>query len=495
MKLKWRIITWALVVVLAFSFVMTVMATKEYWADSSSKDNDLMDWSKWKITWESVKNNYEQIALTPGEKESQLNFGWYSQKDNQAKVRLSVRKDMSHPVVFKGTSSKYKTLLGTTYYSNKVTAKRLKSNKVYYYQYLLNGVWSECYKYETKDPDSFSFLYVGDPQIGASKKKISSETNDAQTAELAARNDAYSWYTTLKTAINENPKLSFIISIGDQINEYVYDGSVEKDLQQEMEYAGFLSPDVIKSLPVATAIGNHDSKTANYQNHFNNPNSFTEEINATKAGYDYYFTYGSVLFIVLDTNNYNCADHEALLKKATEDNPDSSWRVVTFHQDSYGSGNHSDSDSIILRTQLTTLMDSYDIDVVLQGHDHTYSRSYLLTSDGKNHKEYDSSVDLDDETIKEEFLNQNLCYNIVSKTSGAVTNPEGVLYMVANSSTGSKYYDLISTKQDYIAARSQTWTPTYSIITVTNHEFTINTYDVSTGEKIDEAYTIKKTND
>ena len=55
------------------------------------------------------------------------------------------------------------------------------------------------------------------------------------------------------------------------------------------------------------------------------------------------------------------------------------WKVVMFHQDIYGSGyDHSDSDGMVLRTQLTPLMDKYDIDVVLQGHDHTYSRSKLL---------------------------------------------------------------------------------------------------------------------
>ncbi len=60
-----------------------------------------------------------------------------------------------------------------------------------------------------------------------------------------------------------------------------------------------------------------------------------------------------------------------------------------FHQDIYGSGyDHSDSDGMVLRTQLTPLMDKYDIDVVLQGHDHTYSRTYQLQSDGQAHDKF-----------------------------------------------------------------------------------------------------------
>lgn len=61
-----------------------------------------------------------------------------------------------------------------------------------------------------------------------------------------------------------------------------------------------------------------------------------------------------------------------------------------------------------------------------------------------------------------------------------------------NSSTGSKFYNLIPTKQDYITARSQTWTPTYSVIDITKASFTINTYDVNTGKTIDDAFTITK---
>ena len=48
--------------------------------------------------------------------------------------------------------------------------------------------------------------------------------------------------------------------------------------------------------------------------------------------------------VVIDTNNYNCATHKAVIEKAISENPDAKWRVVMFHQDIYGSGlDHSDS--------------------------------------------------------------------------------------------------------------------------------------------------------
>ena len=162
-----------------------------------------------------------------------------------------------------------------------------------------------------------------------------------------------------------------------------------------------------------------------------------------------------------------------------------------FHQDIYGSGlDHSDSDGIILRTQLTPIFDEFDIDVVLQGHDHTYSRSYQLSGDGNEHTAYDKS-----NWCGEDFLAENNCYTINSDlVTGTIVDPEGTVYMEANSSTGSKFYELIPVQQDYIAERSQTWTPSYSVINMTETALTITTYDADTNEVLEgsSAYTIVK---
>lgn len=511
---KSRLFMSAAAACLAGSMAVTGFAATEHWNDNSGKKAISDEWSQWKTKWENIKTDYEKVSMVPGADATKMNYAWYSKTADEAKVRVSTNADMSKTTEvngsntysenykeFTGTSKEYKKIDDVTYYANKVTITELKENTTYYYQCLVDGKWTSVKKFKTGDTSNFSFLYVGDPQIGASKGQIPTESSEAQSADIAARNDAFSWNKTLTAAISEHSDVDFIVSAGDQIN------NTGDDNGQEREYAGFLSADVLSNVPVAPTIGNHDSKFANYQNHFNVPNAYTKEQNATPAGNDYYYTYGDVLFIVLNTNNYNCADHEALIKKAEQAAPNAKWKIVTFHHDIYGSGyDHSDSDGIVLRTQLTTLLDKYDIDVVLQGHDHTYSRSYMLTSDGNTHTAY-TKDNVKDEYLnvkdgktddsaalssKQEYLNQNLCYKIVDKTQGTINNPEGVLYMEANSATGSKYYNLISTQQDYIAERSQTWTPTYSVVNVTSDSFTINTYDVNTGDKIDNSFTITK---
>ena len=452
---------------------------------------------EWNYTTISTDRTF--VSLAPGENETELNFAWYSKSENDAKVRFGTTNDIEALDEFSGTSENIDGTknndVNENYFSNKVTVTGLKENTTYYYSVMKNGEWTEPEKYETKSFSDFSFLYVGDPQIGASVSYPNTATEEEKAAAqaLADQNDATSWESVLNQA-TKNHDVSFMVSAGDQINDTNGDS--------ERQYSGYLGATALRSLPVATTIGNHDSKNSNYSYHFNNPNTFNNPNDkyipqaytegASAAGTDYYYTYGNVLFIVLDTNNYNCATHENVIRKAISDNPDAKWRVVTFHQDIYGAGEpHSDSDGMVLRTQLTPLMDKYNIDVVLQGHDHTYSRTYQLTGDGEEHEAFTNDGSAN-------FQNENSsCYELKSSmVGGTIENPEGTVYLEANSASGSKYYNLFNPVQDYIAEKSLTWTATYSVISVTDDTFSVTTYDYeSDGEELagSSTYTIKKT--
>lgn len=480
------------------------------------------EWQAWVSEWESVANDYTQVSLTPGADETQLNFAWYSQtQDGQAATPVvHFGTDRNNLTAFTGTTMPVDTSLtgGVAYDSNHVTVTGLQANTTYYYTVEKNGVETEVQEYRTGSFDSVKMLYVGDPQIGASKGQPQNGealVADAGAANTAARNDAFGWNRTLEIATQQNPDVNFIISAGDQVNK--------TGQAKEEEYAGYLSPDVLASLPVATTIGNHDSLNPDYTYHFNNPNATS--YGETEAGGDYYYSYGDGLFIVLNTNNYNVAEHEQAIAEAVASDPDAAWRVVTIHQDIYGTGlDHSDTDGMILRTQLTPIFDEYDIDVVLQGHDHTYSRSKLLYGDGQSHGTYEfrlnaEGTDYDwdnayntqtDEQIPlypaeddaagtaahDAFLADNGCYTIEDTTGSTVVNPQGTLYMTANSASGSKFYELIATQQDYIAQRSQNWLPSYSVIEMDSNSFAITTYQITAGgavEMIDDTFTIQKT--
>ena len=461
-------------------------------------------WTNWKTDWNTIRKNYEQVALTPGKDASELNFGWYSYTDETPAVRLVDSQGNATGQTFYGAqdknslSSVTEGSVTTALYPNKVKMTGITKGTTYYYQYFLDGGWSGTFTYKAQNTDAFSVLYVGDPQIGASVGQTPTETNTfANTVEYFARNDAYNWNATLNNAVKANPNLSFILSAGDQINQTTVD-SATKELEQQVEYSGFLNPSTLRSLPIATVIGNHDASSINYKNHFNNPNSFTEEVGASTAGNDYYFSYGNALFVCINTNNYNCQTHKDLIDKAISAYPNAKWKVLMFHQDIYGSGaDHSDSDGMILRTQLTPIIDKAGFDIVLQGHDHTYSRTYQISSDGNSYTAFGKTTDLKSSA----FLTQNAaCYNILTNitSTNKVINPKGTVYFEANSSTGSKFYQLIQTQQNYVAARSQSWKPTYSVIDINDVSLSVRTYDAATNQElvadggIQTAYTIVK---
>ena len=497
----------------------SVYASTDHSTDSSVTGAD-SGWSDWDANWADTAADFTKVSLTPGADDTQLNFAWYSEKsDSAATPVVHFGTDKDNLETFEGTAGDVdQELTGDKAYEyNHVTVTGLEPETTYYYTVEKNGQQTDVCEYKTQKTDTVKMLYVGDPQIGASKGQTQNGaelTNESGAANTAAENDGFSWNRTLNTALSENPDVNFVISAGDQVNK--------TGEAKEEEYASYLSADALKSLPVATTIGNHDSLNPDYSYHFNNPNN--TENGKTAAGGDYYYSYGEGLFIVLNTNNYNVAEHQNTIEKAVKAYPDAKWRIVTIHQDIYGSGlDHSDTDGMILRTQLTPVFDAIDIDVVLQGHDHTYSRSKLLYGDGQTHQSYEFQLNADgtdydwdhaanvetgeqitlnpedgDEEAKaalDAFKEDNQCYTIEDVDGNTVTDPQGTLYMTANSASGSKYYELVSTQQDYIAARSQNWLPSYSVITLTADTFAIDTYQITDdgkAEAIDDTFTIQK---
>ena len=465
------------VTVAATSAPVNVFAYGETSASSTLflDTQNISDYATWKdnvwnkkddqgnLTGEGESYDSSRIILTPGKTAKDLGFAWYSQKKGEPAVKIGKKEDLSDAQEFKGTATEINRSNQKNTYkaSNKVTVEGLfEENTTYYYSYtddVKNPNWSEVQSYTTKKTTNFQTILVGDPQIGASGSQGQGTADDINIAV-----DTFNWNKTLEQAKITAPNASFILSAGDQIDYAGTDSSDGKNVR-ESEYAGFTYPALLRMLPLATTIGNHESKGTDYKYHYNNPNS-EDGLGSTNSGSDYYFSYGNVLFISLNSNNRNTVEHRELLKKAVESNPDAKWKVVMFHHDIYGSGQpHSDTDGANLRALFAPLMDEFGIDMCLTGHDHSYARSYLM-ADGTA-IQYDDSVAI---------------------------NPEGTLYIAAGSASGSKFYKLATTKQYYIAERSNTQIPTFSTIDFSDESIVIKTYDYN-GNKYADDYTLYKT--
>lgn len=473
-------------------------------------------WEAWCEKWETIKNDWTQLSITPGKNATELNFAWYSEKEETLpKVKISKSTDMSNSIEFDGTQSRAVTNKETKieYVSNKVTVTGLEEDTTYYYSYGNNENWSSPVVINTQSTDSFSFFLVGDPQIGSSLKNTPTGETEAIGQDRSVRNDSFNWNNTIKKALSLVPNVSFMISAGDQISIRDKKANNEQALaytENEIEYAGYLSPEPLKSLPVATTLGNHDAVSGNYSYHFNNPNTST--LGSTVGGGNYYYTYGNTLFIMLNTNNTNAEEHKQFIEQAVAESGDVTWKVVTLHQDIYGSGEHSNEPEIAeLRYKLVPIFEENDIDVVLTGHDHTYARSKILKGGVKEEStfltddEYEEFFDIEFESDYTELVedekylsylesieDKNAIETDLSIRGENISNPEGILYITANSASGSKYYNNVPRQQAYIANRWQEDVPTFSTINVDNVSLSISTYRTDNMEKIDETVTIIK---
>ena len=382
----------------------------------------------------------KSVILMVGSDETSRNLTWYANVDTAGSVQWAKQSDMQDGLFPAQYNEAAATSIATNdegFYSNQATMTNLEENTAYVYRVVNGDTVSQIYTFETGDFDEgFSFILAGDPQIGAGNTET----------------DTVGWDETLDTAIAQLDP-DFLVSAGDQVNTN----------NNETQYTGYLN-DALTYLTSATTIGNHDSGSAAYNEHFNLPNESTQ-LGATTAGTDYWFVYDNTLFMVINSNNRSTAEHKEFLESAIAQNPDVRWKTVVFHHSVYSTASHVDDGDIIeRREELPPMFSELDIDVVLMGHDHVYTRTYMMNGTTPD----------DSQGVQSE-----------------VTNPEGVLYLTANSASGSKYYDIKAPEAAYSAVMDQSYRRTITDIDVTDTSYTMTTYYMDTMEVLD-TFTINK---
>ncbi|ORX86010.1 Metallo-dependent phosphatase [Anaeromyces robustus] len=454
-----------------------------FWNDREKFVDTYDKYQAFKKKWDNeYRDNFERISVFPGEDESMLNFGWYSKTKTEPAIRVSKYKNMKPYVDFVGKIEFYREIGGQSYYSNKVTISGLERSSTYYYQRRLNNKWESAIKFNTYDPDNFKFIFVGDPQIGGSEGHVTYDNPTEPLSEVdGTKNDAFNWNMTIHKSLELTKEPSLLLSAGDQVNAFCMEGYDKQYELQEYEYSALLLPDPLKSLPMATTVGNHEIYTKAFKNHYHTPNSYETPLEPDLApGYNYFFKYNNVLVIVLETNYGYCDDFKEVMRRAHLKYPNTDWRIVMFHHDIYSNGKFHSQESYItdtLRPCLSQLMTYYKIDLVINGHDHIYSASRLITYD----------------------KNEDLGFKSVQLTPGKTNkNVKGTYYVTANCSTGSKLFSFIEESKDYTNNFNQTYTSTFGVIDFEKDkkshtvQMTVNYYEVDTLRQIDGPYIFSK---
>ena len=231
--------------------------------------------------------------------------------------------------------------------------------------------WSEWNVFHTASdkPAPFRFIYLGDVQTAASL-----------------------WSRTVRTAFREAPDARFILYAGDIINDGFNDRQWE-----EWSYAlGFIS----RLVPSLASPGNHDvhrslkapgrERMASVSDIWRG--EFALPLNGPKgidflAEEAYYVDYQGARIVSLDSNlleNGRSADPKTAKAQEAElawldetlQGADSRWTIVVHHHPIYSVGSQRDNEE--LRALLMPIYDKHHVDLVLQGHDHYYGRTWKI---------------------------------------------------------------------------------------------------------------------
>lgn len=402
---------------LVFSLIMSITAFAE--SGYAYKEDVLTAFAP---KWDKIQADDTVISVSVGAIQGELRFAWLSSEtDNNVSFKISEKSDMTDSKTIEVSSEKC-----DGYNSNKVTVSGLEEGKTYYYSYTENGVWSNPEKITVQPDESFAVLFVSDAQIGRSGE---------ETEREVLIRDTCGWDYTVNKMLTQYPNAAFAISAGDQFQS--------PDSIQQMK--AYLAPEKLRSLPVANTIGNHDDGAPLYGDIFNNPNE-VNELFADEAGTGYYYTYGDALFITVNSNNNFMFDTAKVIRTAIKAHPEAKWRVLTMHHNPY-SASLSDDDFSEERLYFSSLYDCYDIDLVLSGHDHFYSRSEIM--------------------------------------NGGKKADEGTVYVQSSSASGSNYDPLPEALPDYTVTAFDVRVPTYTAFTFTENTLTGTTYRTDTDEVID----------
>jgi 3',5'-cyclic AMP phosphodiesterase CpdA len=212
--------------------------------------------------------------------------------------------------------------------------------------------WSEWFHFATASsrPEPFSFIYFGDAQ------------NDIRSL----------WSRVIREAYSDAPKARFMIHAGDLINR------AESDAEWgEWFGAGNWLNAMVPSVPVP---GNHEQArdaTGNRRlSHHWRP-QFTLPENGPPGLEEacYTLVYQDLRIIGLDSNR-ELDTQSPWLERVLKENT-SPWVVCTFHHPVFSTA--KDRDNPALRAAWKPILDKHRVDLVLQGHDHTYGRTGLET--------------------------------------------------------------------------------------------------------------------
>lgn len=180
-----------------------------------------------------------------------------------------------------------------------------------------------------------------------------------------------------KSFNNNSYHASFVLSLGDQSED-------DAIYQIQHNYFNQLEK-VLKNSPLYTTIGNHDNHDSiyNYLKTFTMPAEAEAGDVASGTEKYYSFDYSNIHIVVLCTEIYDdlCYKTQIEWLKKDLDKNRQKWVIACMHQPFHSGGYHPTDENESAqkrREDWLTVLEDHGVDLVLQGHNHVYERSYLV---------------------------------------------------------------------------------------------------------------------
>lgn len=405
----------------------------------------------------------ESVALTfNGNPQTRMGFAWYAPETvtgtklevvEASKVTGSVFPDEGI-LTFEGTT------VAASVYNSKADKSAGKSSVISSHKVLADNLQpGTTYAYRAGDGQEGNWSDIGtfttEAAVNASYQFLYTTDSQGTTEE-----DFDIWNHTLQEGLAKFPDVEFILNSGDLVDN--------GDIEEQWGWFFDKPKAILQNIPLVPLVGNHESKSySNYTGHFNLPN--VSNTGAKPDGSVYSLDYGPAHFMVLNTEYYgkssNAANNEIYYKqvewlRSEVAKSDKQWNIVLLHKSPYSVASHTnDTDVLFYRAELTKVFDELGIDMVIGGHDHTYTRSYQM-------------------------LNNVPLTDIVPDSSGTVTDPEGTLYLITNAA-GNKKYNVASGTFPFAAKYEQPGKEMFSGFTVTENDLSYKSYTTTTGGTTD----------
>ncbi|WP_246581463.1 purple acid phosphatase family protein [Echinicola shivajiensis] len=240
---------------------------------------------------------------------------------------------------------------------HEVNIEGLKPGEDYVYRVGTEKAWSEWFQFEMpKQEEPVQFVFFGD-----------------------AQNDVLSmWSRVIRETYFQFPRVDFMIYAGDLINRE----------EADFEWGGWFEAGgfIHSSTPILMSPGNHEYAKApvtlskHWNPQFNLPKNGPEGMEEVV----YEVNYKDLKVISLDAELIDEIPDKRTkqvqwLRKVLKNDP-KKWTVITFHYPIYSTKPNRNNED--MQDFIRPIIEEFNVDLVLQGHDHAYARGRMLYNGG-----------------------------------------------------------------------------------------------------------------